>query len=275
MTEQTMIGSGGLPLAVCHWGGADGRATLILHGFLEQGAAWDAVATRLNRRVYAPDHRGHGRSGHVGVGGFYHFWDYVADVDAIVDQLGPVDLVGHSMGGTIACLFAGTRPESVRRLVLVEGLGPPDASDGAVERARQFLDHRRDPPAHGALRDVDEGVRRTRKYNPNIPEHVARAMVERTVIPREGGFVWAWDALHRARSPTAFQRTQFDQFLRAIRAPVLRIDGADSPWILPDAEERAALLQDSQRIAIAGAGHLVHHDKPDELAAAIAAFFDA
>ena len=260
----------GLRLRVCEWGPPDGRATVILHGYLEQGAAWDAVASRLDGRIVAPDHRGHGLSDHVGQGGFYHFWDYVSDVDALVDAIGaPVDLVGHSMGGTIAGLFAGSCPEKVRRLVLVEGLGPPDAQPVALDRAREFLRHRRAVPAHPVLRDVDEGVERMRRFNPELPVDVARRLVERTTRPVAGGLVWTWDPLHRARSPQPFVGALFERFLRAIAAPTLLVRGGRSPWVLAEHAEREACLADARSLVIAEAGHLVHHDAPDALAAAI------
>jgi pimeloyl-ACP methyl ester carboxylesterase len=88
-----------LRLRICEWGEGN-PTTVILHGYLEQAAAWDAVAQRLAGRVVAPDHRGHGLSEHVGRGGFYHFWDYVSDVDALIATLDQsVILIGHSMGG--------------------------------------------------------------------------------------------------------------------------------------------------------------------------------
>ena len=270
MREWT-IGTGprGLLLRICEWPG-DGPPVVILHGFLEQGAAWDRVARRLGRRVVAPDHRGHGRSGHVGSGGFYHFWDYVGDVDALVEHLGaPVDLVGHSMGGTVAGLYAGTRPEAVRRLVLVEGLGPPDTTDTAVDRARQFLKARRQPPRHGALRDVADGVRRIRHYNPGIPEEVARDLVARTTRPDPDGLQWTWDPLHRGRSPSPFQASLFSRFLSEITAPTLLVTGGRSWFRIEDVAERAACLADARQITIPEAGHLVHHDAPEALAQAI------
>ena len=112
-----------IQLRIRDWAGPE-PTVVLLHGFLEQSAAWDPVARSLGRRVVAPNQRGHGRSGHVGDGGWYHFWDYVGDLDQLVEHIGgPIDLVGHSMGGTVAALYAGTRPDMVRRLVLVEGLG--------------------------------------------------------------------------------------------------------------------------------------------------------
>ena len=294
MTEwELVIGPRELPLRICEWGPSDGASTngatpadappvLILHGFLEQGAAWEGVARRLGRRVLAPDHRGHGLSGHVGAGGWYHFWDYVGDVDAIVEHLGgPVDLVGHSMGGTIACLFAGSRPDRVRKLVLVEGLGPPDAGDDVLVRARQYLADRRSPPGHRPMRDLAEAVDRVRKANPSLHEEEARRLVERTTRPGApagtgtgDGLVWTWDPLHRARMPVPFQASVFVRFLREITAPVLLVDGGRSPWILPDAQERMAALAVSRREVVVRAGHLVHHDAPDALARLVRAFLD-
>jgi pimeloyl-ACP methyl ester carboxylesterase len=267
-----------LPLRVCEWGGdRGGTPVVVLHGFLEQGAAWDAVAGRLGRRVVAPDQRGHGRSGHVGTGAGYPFWDYVGDLDGLVEHLGGVvDLVGHSMGGTVAALFAGARPESVRRLVLVEGLGPPDATAEAVERGRAFLASLRDPPRHGAVASVDEAAERIRRGVPSLSIAEARALAERTLRSEDGGFRWTWDASHRGRSPVPFQTVLFGAFLTEIRCPVLLIDGENSMFrIKPDLAERRAKVPHAVHVGIPGAGHLVHHDAPEALAAAITSFLEA
>ncbi|MEQ1506887.1 MAG: alpha/beta hydrolase [Myxococcota bacterium] len=274
----------GLALRLCEWGAVDthlaGRPVVILHGFLEQGAAWDRVARGLGRWVVAPDQRGHGRSGHVGAGGWYHFWDYVGDLDALVAHVrassggAPVDLVGHSMGGTVAALFAGARPEAVRRLVLVEGLGPPDTTDTAVDRARQYLDHRRRPPVHGPLRDAADGAARIRKFNPEIPEAVADALAERITAPDGDGVRWTWDPLHRGRAPNPFEAAIFVRFLREITAPTLVIDGGRTSFVVADAPERAAAIRDARRVVIPDAGHLVHHDAPDALADEIRRFLE-
>lgn len=271
MHEWTLsAGPRRLLIRLCEWPG-DGPPVLILHGFLEQGAAWDRVARLLSRRVIAPDQRGHGRSGHVGGGGFYHFWDYVADVDALVQHLGaPVDLVGHSMGSTVAALFAGARPDAIRRLVLVEGLGPPDVTHAAVERARRFLDDLRSPPTHRPLASVAAGVERVRLYNPRIPEDTARALVERTTRATDGGqLLWTWDPLHRARSPVPFQAALFNRFLAEIQAPTLVIKGGSSGFTLEDEAQRLAALSTARVATVQGAGHLIHHDAPEALATLI------
>ena len=271
-SEWTLsTGPRGVLLRVCSWGPPSDPPLVILHGFLEQGAAWDQVARRLSRRVHAPDQRGHGRSGHIGSGGFYHFWDYVSDVDALVQQLGgKVDLLGHSMGGTVACQFAGTRPECVRRLILVEGLGPPDMTDTVLDRARRFLTDRRRGPRHGALEGVEQGVSRVLKYNPGIPREVAELMVSRTTRPlSDGGVVWTWDPLHRARSPVPFQAALFAKFLENIESPTLCVRGGASRFQVEDEGDRFARLHDARSEVIPDAGHLVHHDAPEALAALI------
>lgn len=270
-------GPRGLALCLCEWG--EGRPVIVLHGFLEQGAAWDAVARRLPRRVIAPDHRGHGRSGHVGAGGFYHFWDYVPDVDAVVDDVsdgaGPVDLVGHSMGGTLACLYAATRPAKVRRLVLVEGLGPPDAVMQRYDRPRQFVDAQRDPPVHRPLASLEDAALRIRRWTPSMSEETALRLAERASVPApehgERARVWRWDPLHRARNPIAFDAALFGGFLDRITAPTLCVQGATSPAVPPDLDARAARIANLERLVLPG-GHMLHHDGPDALASAIDAF---
>lgn len=283
-------GPRGLRLRVCRWdppaGSASGPPTLILHGYLEQAAAWRGVAPRLHRPVAAHDHRGHGLSEHVGPGGWYHFWDYVPDAEAVVDHLGGVvDLIGHSMGGTIATLLAAARPEKVRRLVLIEGLGQPDARDEAAHRADAFLRARTQPPRHGSLASPEAAAARMRKYNPSISEADALFLARRTTRPAQpddpsvdrpppGAWTWTWDPLHRGRNPVGFNAELHLEHLRRVTSPTLVVDGADSPFILPDRGERIAALRPAQEVVIPGAGHLVHHDQPEALAAAIRGFLD-
>jgi pimeloyl-ACP methyl ester carboxylesterase len=271
-------GPRGLRICVRETGAATGLPVVLLHGYLEQSASWDAVADALQPRwVAAPDFRGHGLSDHVGAGGFYHFWDYVADVDAIIEELGGrVDLVGHSMGGTVAVLLAATAPERVRRLVLVEGLGPPDGEPVELSRARTSLRHRRHPPTHKPVVDLDDAIRRMRRGNPDLPPDIAPALAARLTRPHGDALEWTWDALHRARAPVAFSAARFHTFLRAVEAPTLLVDGGASPYQgIPDLAERAASLRDARRLVLDGVGHNPHHTCPALLAEHIREHLDA
>lgn len=276
--RRVQAGPGGLEICVRETGLAEGVPVVVLHGYLEQSAAWDAVADALHPRwIVAPDFRGHGLSDHVGPGGFYHFWDYVSDVDAIIDDVGgPVDLVGHSMGGTVATLLTACAPEKVRRLVLVEGLGPPDHDDMAVSRSRTFLKHRRNPPRHRPVLDIDDAVKRMRRGNPDLPLDVAPALAQRLTRPDGAALTWTWDALHRSRAPGGFAAARFRRFLATIDAPTLVVDGAASIYQgIPDLHARRAELRDHRRVVLDGVGHHPHHTCPALLARHIREHLDA
>lgn len=289
MTEWDLqVDARGFSLKICEWNNSDlPLPTVILHGFLEQGPAWQDVARRLPGRVIAPDQRGFGLSDHAGAGGFYHFWDYVGDVDRLVDHLGgKVNLVGHSMGGTVACLFAGLRPQKVERLVLVEGLGPPDGQSGMLGRARRFLDERAEPPRHPRVIDIDDAVNRMTRWNPTLPPHAAHRLAGRVLRPirpgeplkgasdTQGDFTWTWDPLHRGRSPQPFIAAQFQVTLSQITAPVLYIQGGRSPFAMMPVEDRKAALANLREVVIPHAGHMLHHDAPAELAEQIASHLE-
>ncbi|HEY8079264.1 MAG TPA: alpha/beta hydrolase, partial [Labilithrix sp.] len=147
---MTRVLANGLEHNVLEWNAASDAkprgAVLLVHGFMDAAATWDRVAPKLaaaGLRVLAPDMRGFGEGARVAPGGYYHFVDYVFDLADLALALSPEPfaLVGHSMGGTVATMLAGTFPERVTRLVSMEGLGPPDHGfDAAPVRMRAWIE---------------------------------------------------------------------------------------------------------------------------------------
>ncbi len=274
--EEFDVDVRGLRLRVCAWGPADGPVILCLHGLLDQGATWARVAERLaaaGHRVLAPDARGHGRSGHVGAGGYYHFPDYVADLDGLVRQLALQDpvLVGHSMGGTVSCWYAATRPERVRRLVVIEGLGPPALPDEvAVDRMDLFLKGVGSPPVDKVFQTVEQAAARMTRMLPGLDEPWARTLAERVLEPADGGLRWTWDPLHRTRSPATFPSARFRGVLGAIQAPTTLVYGTRSWYRFDDLALREAALQHLVSRHELDATHALTIDVPDRVAAIVA-----
>lgn len=272
----------GLDHRVLEWTSPEPRATaLLLHGFMDGGATFDLLAAPLARaglRVLAPDLRGYGETARVGSGGYYHFLDYVFDVADLVDQLvlsAPLYLIGHSMGGTVATLYAGTFPERVAKLALLEGLGPPDNGfDIGPTRARGWIDGVRATRGRGAERAMDpaDALRRLKANHPNVDDAVLATRLAHLTRDAGGGKVaWKHDPLHRTTSPMPFFAKAFAEFARKITAPVLYVEGGPLGWHPPDEEERLAAIAQLSRVTLEGAGHMMHWTQPLPLAAALLA----
>lgn len=250
---------------------------LLIHGYMDAGATWDLVAPTLaaaGYRVVAPDLRGYGDSEHVGRTGYYHFPDYVLDVAELLDATDAprqIHVVGHSMGGVVATLFSGARPERVSSLVLIEGLGPPDSPPGiAAERMGDFL--RTVQKSRGEQEKpmtLEEAFQRLRRNHSTIDETIVRTRLPHLLreIDGTGTYAWKRDPLHRTRNPIPFSAQTFSDFARAIHAPVLWVDGGSSGYHPPDEEERLAHFRSLRRATLEGAGHMIHWTRPAELAA--------
>ena len=81
--------SSGLELVYHEWGNPSGPPLILLHGFLDQGRSFRFIGPEITAhyRVIAPDHRGHGRSSHLGAGCTYYFPEYILDLDALFHHL--------------------------------------------------------------------------------------------------------------------------------------------------------------------------------------------
>jgi pimeloyl-ACP methyl ester carboxylesterase len=283
--SESFVRANGLSHHTLTWDGrapGDTRPTvLLLHGWLDLAWSFASLGESLapaGRRAVAIDLRGHGETQWASPGSYYHFPDYVLDVDSLLPQLAPeepqLDLFAHSMGGTVAMLFSGARPQRVRRLVLAEGLGPPDMSpEILVDRTVSFLDGvartRQTPPR--PIASLADALTRMRAQNPELPETLGLFLAEKNTVVTPAGRMWRFDPLHRTRSPSVFRLDQLRPFLARITAPVLAVAG-ERGFRLPDEAERLALLRDARLAEIAGAGHMMHWTHPAELAAAVIDF---
>lgn len=282
--------------AVLEWGpstaaeglsaGGAPRTIVLVHGFMDAAATWDRVGAGLASagfRVLAPDMRGFGEGARAAPGSYYHFVDYVFDLaDLLVELVGdePVSLVGHSMGGTIATLYAGTFPERVARLALLEGIGPPDNEpDAAPTRMRSWIEQVRKVRARGEDRssfDHEGGLERLRFGHPRVPEEVLAVRLPQLAAAKaDGRLSWRFDPLHRTTSPVPFFAPVLAAFARRVTAPVLFVSGGPEGYHPADEETRLAAFAELERVELPAAGHMLHWTAPDELTGALATFFRA
>jgi len=280
---ESRVTANGIEHHVVEWDGGERGTVVLCHGFLDIAWSWDAVARRLaaeGRRAVAFDWRGHGESDWVGAGGYYHFPDYVLDLEELLPQLARdgerVHLVGHSMGGTACSMYAGTTTERLRSVTLIEGIGPPAHPPeivpdrfGAFLRTVRQLRERSGPKS---MRDTRDALARMRVQNPDLPDELGLFLAERATRPVPGGVVWRFDPLHRTSSPMPFLIESYLAFLRRIDVPTLVI-GAARGYRVPDEAERLAAIPNARLHEIPDVGHMIHWLAADPLADALLSFF--
>jgi pimeloyl-ACP methyl ester carboxylesterase len=257
------------------WGEPVGVPSVFLHGFLDHAGAWARTVELLSGWRIALDHRGHGLSPHCGPLETYHFPEYLADLDALLRQVGPAKLVGHSMGGTIASMYAGARPERVLALATVDGLGLHDMGEEAVDRMQQFLDEVERPPVNKVFPSVEAAAARLRQSNLGLAEGESLRLAERILRPVDGGLTWTWDSRHRIRAAVPYRIANHQLFLRRIRCPVLAVRPEFSPFQPENVAALHGCIEQIQVATIPGASHMVHLDAPEALAAVLRPFLDA
>ncbi|MCP4446722.1 MAG: alpha/beta hydrolase [Myxococcales bacterium] len=272
----------GLSYHYLEWDSAGSEHTVILvHGFLDFCSGWRAAVTPEMQERYhilAPDMRGHGDSDRVGKGGYYHFLDYVADLRSFVGKLGrkKLSIVGHSMGGSIAAYYAGSFPEGLHGLVLMEGLGPPENDTPAPDRVQHWVrgwNRARSRPPH-AYSSVEDAAEKLLARDSKLSAREAADLAEWGTRPCEGGVVFKHDTLHLSQSPTRYSVETALEFWRGIQCPVLLVDGADSP-MRHGAEEHARRtdgLANWREEEIPGAGHMIQRHQPEALAKLLLGF---
>jgi pimeloyl-ACP methyl ester carboxylesterase len=255
------------------WARGGARPVLALHCSLAHSGAWSGLAERLTGiTLTATDQTGHGKA---------EAWDGVSDLHgeaaassiAMAEKLGqgrPIDLFGHSFGGTLALRIALTRPDLVRSLTLVEPVifaaakGDPAY---APFRARhlEFASLILSGEREAALR-MFHGDWGTGDALEALPERTRTYMFERIHLIEAQNPVLLDDAAGLL-SPGG---------LEAVGVPVLLIDGKTSPPIIEAVHSALARrLPLVQRLSLAGAGHMVSITHAGDVAAVVQAHLAA
>lgn len=272
----------GLTFHVYRWPGSDPAPLVLLHGWGDSGETFQFLVDcfTADRTCIAIDLRGFGRTQRPADG--YWFPDYLADLDAWLDQLAPdapVDLLGHSMGGNVAMLYAGVRPRRIRRLVSLEGFGlRPTSPDQAPARYAQWLDEVKHGSEFNVYDSYEQLVRVLARRNPRTPDDrldfIARSWARSRA---DGKIELRADPRHKRVNPVLYSREQAEACWRAIEAPLLCVLGGKSELMkrMGDEQQLRALLGTASITTIEDAGHMMHHERPREVAAAIENFFRA
>jgi len=266
------------------WGETGQPRLFMLHGWMDVSASFQFLVDALQAdwQVIAPDWRGYGLSA-WGPADCYWFPDYMGDLDRLLEHFEPdrpVALIGHSMGGNIASMYAGVRPERVSHLVNLEGFGMSRSEPAkAPARYAKWLAELADKPGFRDYADFDELAGRMRTGNPRLSE--ARALYLAQHWGRQnaaGGVELRSDPAHKLINPVAYQLEEAKACWRNVAAPVLWIDGAESKTMermrinAGEHEARMACFSRLKAHTIAEAGHMLHHDQPERLAELIEPF---
>jgi pimeloyl-ACP methyl ester carboxylesterase len=280
----------GIRLHVRRWGNPQAPALFMLHGWMDVAASFQFVVDALGGdwQVIAPDMRGFGLSDWPVAqrgGGSYWIQDYLGDLDALLDHYAPggeVNLVGHSLGANVVSVYAGVRPDRVRRVVDLEGFGlAPARATQAPTRLRAWLDELREPPQLKRYASLADVAARLIKTNPRLDPQRAQFLAQHWSKPDgEGGFMLLADPAHKVRGPTLYRLDEVMAVWSQVSAKVLHVEAANSPTLaqiagdipLNEFKARFQAFPNWREKIIDEAGHMVHHDQPEQVAALIEGF---
>ncbi|HKE02953.1 MAG TPA: alpha/beta hydrolase, partial [Blastocatellia bacterium] len=247
------------------------KPTMILvHGGLDHARNWDWVARALRDdfHVYAIDLRGHGNSAWA-PGALYSIAEHVLDLSALADVINdyPIYLIGHSLGGIITLYYSGVYPDRVKKIVAIEGLGPPTSHRvhrPASQRIREWIEYvrnieKREPRSYP---DLEAAVARMKEANPNLSDEVARHLtLHGTNWNSDGSLIWKFDNFVRGFPPYGTNIDDARQILSQITCPTLLFWGMESWAADPESDGRAQVIKNHRLVKVPNAGHWAHHDQ--------------
>jgi pimeloyl-ACP methyl ester carboxylesterase len=265
-----------LRLHYVDWGNPAAPPLLLVHGGQDHCRNWDWVASQLRHdwHVIAPDLRGHGNS-EWSQDGNYLMSGYVYDLAQLIHQqeLAPVTIVAHSMGGNVALRYTGIYPDKVRKLVAIEGLGPSPkilAERAAVppaERVAKWIEYTRGLAGRLPRRyaSIEDAFKRMQEENKHLSPERARHLTQHGVNQNEDGtYSWKFDNYVRVWPPYDMPQADLEALWQRITCPTLLVYGKESWASNPEVDGRAKHFPSARIVTFEHAGHWVHHDRLDD-----------
>ena len=270
LTTMTMRG--------LRYGSQDKPAIVALHGWLDNAASFEPLAGYFaDYQIIALDFAGHGKSEHRALGAHYHLVDNVQDLHEAIVYLGlqDVSIVGHSMGGIIASMYAACFPEMVKKLVVIESFGPLTLEPrSSASQLRKSIDSRMagaaKTPRHPD--SMDTAVK-ARMMAGKMQTSSAELLMQRNIDVSGEALRWRTDPRLRTISSLRLTDEQADSFIESVTCPWLTILGAEGfEKLRVNLEKRKYLAPDMKAVTCPG-GHHLHMDNPAPVAEKIIGFF--
>jgi pimeloyl-ACP methyl ester carboxylesterase len=269
-----------LRLHYADWGNEEAPPLILIHGGRDHCRSWDRLARALQPHfhVIAPDLRGHGDSDWTR-GGSYSLTEYVYDLTGLFQTLGAqkATLVGHSMGGMVSLIYSGAFPETVERLVVLDGVTVlPNATRAPPhERIAKWVGqldelHARAPRRY---RTLDEAAAQMIAHNKRLPADLALHLATHGARRNEDGtHSWKFDPYQRTMAPHRLWSDDHVALWARIACPVLLLNASESFLGGSRAAGLEKYFPDARTEIVSGAGHWLQHDRPDEVLRAIRSF---
>jgi pimeloyl-ACP methyl ester carboxylesterase len=273
-----------LRLTYVDWGNEDAPPLILQHGGQDHCRNWDWVAGALRKdwHIICPDLRGHGDSA-WSADGNYTMAGYVSDLAQLIQQqkLAPVSIIAHSLGGNVALRYTGIYPDSVRRLVAIEGVLPSPrvvaerAARTIAERMAEWIAARHALSSRMPRRyaSIEDAFARMQEQNRHLSADQARHLTHHGVNQNEDGtYSWKFDNYVRGWPPIDMTQDEQESLWAAITCPTLLVQGRES-WASNPAEDgRLARFRNARVVTFEHAGHWVHHDRLEGFLEEVTAF---
>lgn len=246
------------------------EVVLALHGWLDNAHSFMPMMNcNKSLKVIALEWPGHGHSDHRGEDASYQLLDYVYDIYVLIkhQKWNKVHIVGHSLGAIVACVFAGTFPELVDKLVLIEALGPITAQANETQSqlnksiASRYKTEIK-TPSNRAYSSIDKAIA-ARLMVSDFNEEIATMLVTRSLKKVDDGYHWRSDSRLKQLSPIRMTESQSKDIMSNITSPTLLVLGDNGfKSLRENIAERTALFESINVLSFAG-GHHVHMEQPE------------
>ncbi|NRA68171.1 MAG: alpha/beta hydrolase [Pseudobacteriovorax sp.] len=255
------------------WGHPQGEPVLCLHGWLDNVGSYQPLSElgSQTHRFLAMDFLGHGRSHHLQGRFGYDLFTHCQTLYQLTRDLGieQFHLVGHSMGGIVACLFAGAFSKRLKTLTMIESVGPvAKDEDGLASRFQKRVEARDvwlNRPTR-SFAGLDEAAEKWAKVSGLGLDHARMIVSHHLLESPDGSYSWGYDPLLQLPSLYAFNEDQVKSFLSSVACPVLsiRADGGVFSHYHKKMEQRLSYFKDVTAVQMEG-GHHLHMEMPDRI----------